>query len=116
MGTGPPPGAGAPSDPLRARPLVAGVPGKHHAVDHERVHAGCEQLGQAHVNGVAVDPSPLEGAVAGHHSAGRQPSPRDSHRLPGAAQLDLPLEQPTPRRPVLSWLSWKPDTHEVLPR
>ena len=88
--------------PLRARPLVAGVTGKHHAVDHERVLTGCEQLRKTHVNGVAVHPSPLEGVVVGHHSAGRQPSPRDSHRLHGAAQLDLLLEQPIPRRPVLS--------------
>ena len=102
MGTGPPPGAGAPSDPLRARPLVAGVTGKHHAVDHERVLTGCEQLRKTHVNGVAVHPSPLEGVVVGHHPAGRQPSPRDSHRLHSAAQLDLLLEQPIPRRPVLS--------------
>jgi len=78
--------------PLRARPLVAGVTGKHHAVDHERVLAGCEQLRQTHVNGVAVHPSPLEGVVVGHNSAGRQPSPRDSHRLHSAQGDDTHLK------------------------
>jgi hypothetical protein len=60
-----------------------------------------EQLRQPHVGRVAVRPLRLENVVLRHHPAGRQPSPRGRHRLHGTAQLDLLLEQPIPRRPVL---------------
>ena len=83
------------------RPLVAGVAREHEAVDHERVLAGREQLRQPHVGRGAVGTCPLEDVVLRNNPAGRELAPRGSHGLHGAAQLDLLLEQPVARRPVL---------------
>src|SRR6266545_1725561 len=96
---------------LRPWPLVAGVAREHHAVDHQRVHAGREELREPHVGRCAVRTSSLEDVVLRDDSTGRELTPGRGHGLHGAAQPDLLLEQPIARRPVLRWLSRKPDGH-----
>jgi hypothetical protein len=83
------------------RPLVAGVTGEHHAVDHQRVLAGREQLREPHVGRCAVRTCPLEDIVLRDWPTGRKLTPRGGHCLHHAAQLDLLLEQPITRRTVL---------------
>ena len=64
---------------------------------------------------VAVHPSPLEGVVVGHHPAGRQPSPRDSHRLHSARNsISSSSSRSRAARYAADFL--EPDTHQFLSR
>jgi hypothetical protein len=101
MDTGPPAAAAARSGRPVARPVVAGMTGKHEVVDHERVLAGREQLRQPHVGRGAVRTRSLEDVVLRDDRSWGKLAPRLSHALHGAAQLDLPLEQLIARRSVL---------------
>jgi hypothetical protein len=81
--------------------LVAGRAREHEVVDDERILAGREQLRKPHVGWVAVRSGPLEDVVLRHGPARGEPAPGGGYRLGGAAQLDLLLEQPVARRPVV---------------
>ena len=81
--------------------LITGVARKHEAVDHQRALAGREQLRQPHVGRGTVRCRPLEDVVLGHRSAGRELAPGSGNRLHRTAQLNLLLQQPIARRPVL---------------
>ena len=85
----------------RARPLVIERAREHEAVDRERVLAGLEQLRQPHIDRGAAGTCLLEDIVLRDGPAGRQLASGSGHRLDSAAQLDLLLEQPVARRPLL---------------
>src|SRR5215216_6920869 len=61
------------------RPLIAGVTGEHHAVDHQRVLAGREQRREPHVGRCAVRTCSLEDIVLRHW-----PTPGGSSRVRAA--------------------------------
>jgi hypothetical protein len=61
------------------RPLVAGVTGEHHAVDHQRALAGREQLREPHVGRCAVRSCSLKDIVLRHW-----PTPGGSSRVRAA--------------------------------
>jgi len=77
-----------------AGPVVARVAREHEAVDHERVLARGEQVGQPQLDGTAVSASTPEDVVLGDDAARRQSTPGSGHRLGRPAQLHLLLEQP----------------------
>ena len=83
----------------RARPPVAAR--EHEVVDHERVLAGSEQVREAKVNWGSTGPSALEHVVLWDPTAWRKRTTRGCHRLHCAAKVDLLLEQPITRRPIL---------------
>src|SRR5215211_848837 len=89
-----------------ARPVVVRVTREHEVVDRERVLARREELGQAHP---PLDA--LERVVLRHHTPGGKRAPRRRHRLGGAAQFDLLLEQAVARGPVVRRLAGEPHAH-----
>ena len=105
MGRGFPPGAAT----LFARPEGRGgrrpERGEHHAVDHERVLAGSEQLRKADVCRLATSCLRLKDVVLRHDSAGRQLAAWRQQLLPwlGAARFPARAAGPAP-----------PCTHLVL--
>jgi hypothetical protein len=62
---------------------------------------GREQLGQPHLYRRAVSPAAVKDVMATHDPARRQFAPRSGNGLHRAAQLDLSLEQPIARGPIL---------------
>jgi hypothetical protein len=79
---------------------VPGIARKHEGVDRQRVLSGCKELGQAHVGRKTVGACPLEDVVLRNDTARWQRAPRGGHRLRGAAELDLLLEQAVARGAV----------------
>ena len=113
MGRGLRPAAGARSHCRGSRRLIAGVAGKHEAVDDERVVAGLEQLGEPNVGGGSVRSGPLGRRSRASTARGRELAPGGGDRLHRPAQLDLSFQQPIAGSPVLRWLPRKGDADEL---